>query len=840
MKKLILCAIIGMMALAAAAQTVQHGLVLEYREAAPKTALPGVEVRVYPAQSTVSDTNGKFSLEFLTLSPGERISVRSIAKDGYEVFNSDALEQWNLSPENTFSIVMCRSDRFKRLKDLYYANSEERYARQYRDAAANLRRLRDANRIAQHEFADSLARIEKLYARQLENLDNYVDRFARIDLSEISAAEQEIIGLVQAGRIDEAIARYDELGAAGRLVSTLRQRAEVRQAVERLGEAEAGMTLAADSLLAVVSRQIQTLELAGDYGNNARILELYRSVADSDTTNIDWVLTTANYIKDMVGDYAVARGYVQKALDYVLSRPELDELQLASCYHQLGLICSSAGEYSAATSYFTLAQEIWLRLLEPEHPNIATSFNVLGNVYAHMGDNAKAFEYYEKALDLRLRTVGPDDYTLGPFYTNLGLLYHSMEDYVKSEEYHRKALEILIAAHGCNHKDVATAYNNLANAYAGQGDYDKSIEYHLISLDIDLRVIGPGHPDVAKSYINLGYAFILKEDYENATKYLSNALELLLNTVGPNHPDVAAAYDNLGLACYYQENYPQALEAYNKALDIWMRAFGPNYPELEQLYNNMGYVSYNMGNYAKAENFFSKSLGIALETELTDNSGLALIYNHLSKACDAQGKYDVAIEYLNKSIELYAEAQTPENDENVMSTLVFLGSLYQQTGNYSMAKECFGHAISFYEGVDSPDAVTLTNLYVCYLQSLVGLAETFPRARMEIEEFMADKVWIGTVAGEDSPAPAKGLYGDYVVLELSGRSFVDGNEHDLLSAVEALGGQNSSLVLMGGYGIVRYDFSDAAGLDFYILRGTPELKAEIIDAYRQWKDAPAE
>lgn len=837
MKKLILCAIIGMMALAAAAQTVQHGLVLEYREAAPKTALPGVEVRVYPAQSTVSDANGKFSLEFLTLSPGERISVRSIAKDGYEVFNSDALEQWNLSPENTFSIVMCRSDRFKRLKDLYYANSEERYARQYRDAAANLRRLRDANRIAQHEFADSLARIEKLYARQLENLDNYVDRFARIDLSEISAAEQEIIGLVQAGRIDEAIARYDELGAAGRLVSTLRQRAEVRQAVERLGEAEAGMTLAADSLLAVVSRQIQTLELAGDYGNNARILELYRSVADSDTTNIDWVLTTANYIKDMVGDYAVARGYVQKALDYVLSRPELDELQLASCYHQLGLICSSAGEYSAAASYFTLAQEIWLRLLEPEHPNIATSFNVLGNVYAHMGDNAKAFEYYEKALDLRLRTVGPDDYTLGPFYTNLGLLYHSMEDYVKSEEYHRKALEILIAAHGCNHKDVATAYNNLANAYAGQGDYDKSIEYHLISLDIDLRVIGPGHPDVAKSYINLGYAFILKEDYENATKYLSNALELLLNTVGPNHPDVAAAYDNLGFACYYQENYPQALEAYNKALDIWMRAFGPNYPELEQLYNNMGYVYYNMGNYAEAENFFNKSLQIALQR--ADNSEIATVYNNLALVYDVRGDYTKAIEFIDKAMALQSDG-TDSDDEERIATVVYLGGLCLESGAYARAEECFRIAIAYYEGAENPDAVSLSGLYVCYLRALLRLAEESPLAAREAEAFMADKVWSGTVAGEDSPAAAKGLYGDYVVLELSGRSFVDGNEHDLLSAVEALGGQNSSLVLMGGYGIARYDFSDAPGLDFYILRGTPELKAEIIEAYRQWKDAPAE
>lgn len=711
MKKLILCAIIGMMALAAAAQTVQHGLVLEYREAAPKTALPGVEVRVYPAQSTVSDTNGKFSLEFLTLSPGERISVRSIAKDGYEVFNSDALEQWNLSPENTFSIVMCRSDRFKRLKDLYYANSEERYARQYRDAAANLRRLRDANRIAQHEFADSLARIEKLYARQLENLDNYVDRFARIDLSEISAAEQEIIGLVQAGRIDEAIARYDELGAAGRLVSTLRQRAEVRQAVERLGEAEAGMTLAADSLLAVVSRQIQTLELAGDYGNNARILELYRSVADADTTNIDWLLRTADFIKEMVGDYQLAYSYAQKASDCVLSRPQLDELQLASCYHDCGLICSAAGEYNAAASYLSYAQGIWLRLLEPEHPNIATSYNVLGNVYAQVGDYATALEYFKKALELRLRTVEPDDYALAPTYTNLGLIYDYLEDYAKAEDYLRKALDILIATLGLNNRDVATAYDNLATVLADQGDYDKSLENHQKSLDIALRVLGPNHPDVAMSYINLGCTYLLKGEYDTAIIYLTDALELLNNTVGPEHPDVAAAYYNLGFAYYNQEKYSEALEAFNKTLDIWMHAYGPDYPELAQLYYN-------------------------------------------------------------------------------------------------------------------------------YLQTLTKLAESNPQAAREIDEFMADKIWVGTVAGADSPAAAQGLGGHYVVLEFCGRSFVDGNEYDLLSAFEALEGRAKSLILMQELegDIVRYDFSDGIGMDFYILRGTPELKAELINRYRRWKE----
>lgn len=87
MRKLIFSLIFAVAGIAAAGQTVQRGIVQEYNEAAPKTALPGVELRVYPAQSTVSDAQGRFALEFLTLNPGERITVRRIEKDGYEIFN---------------------------------------------------------------------------------------------------------------------------------------------------------------------------------------------------------------------------------------------------------------------------------------------------------------------------------------------------------------------------------------------------------------------------------------------------------------------------------------------------------------------------------------------------------------------------------------------------------------------------------------------------------------------------------------------------------------------------------------------------------------------------------
>lgn len=318
MKKLIISVVFALAEMFAVAQTVQRGIVQEYNEAAPKTALPGVEVRVYPAQSTVSDAQGKFELEFLTLNPGERINVRRIEKDGYEIFNKDALEQWNLSPDNTFSIVMCRSDRFKQLKDTYYANSSERYSRQYRNATAELRRLRDSNRLQQQEFADSLRVIEDLYARQLENLDNYVDRFARIDLSEISAAEQEIIALVREGKIDEAIARYDRFNASSQLIDAIQQRNRVKNTITQLLEVNSSLKYSIDSLYAMVDRQIQALQLAGDYRNNAKIQNLYTTIADIDTTNVKWLLKASEFLWKMRANSPLAEHYAQLALNNLL------------------------------------------------------------------------------------------------------------------------------------------------------------------------------------------------------------------------------------------------------------------------------------------------------------------------------------------------------------------------------------------------------------------------------------------------------------------------------------------------------------------------------------------
>jgi len=80
-----------------------------------------------------------------------------------------------------------------------------------------------------------LDELEMKYEAQMQNLDTYVDKFARIDLSELDDREAAIIALVQEGKIDEAIAKYDELNLTQQLqegVQAQRQLTEDAQRVE--------------------------------------------------------------------------------------------------------------------------------------------------------------------------------------------------------------------------------------------------------------------------------------------------------------------------------------------------------------------------------------------------------------------------------------------------------------------------------------------------------------------------------------------------------------------------------------------------------------------------------
>lgn len=246
------------------AQSTQQVKVLEYNGKEQKTPLQGVSLSVQNAASAMSDAQGQLTLQFRTLKAGDAVQLRRIDLAGYEVFNQDAVDAWTISTQREFNLVLCRSERFKDLCEKYNAAASASYERQLKKDKAALEKLRNEGKIKQQEYDAQLAALDQQYNEQLDNLENYVERFARIDLSEISEEEQQIIDLVQQGEIDEAIRRYEALDL---LTKYQQQSAEIqsvrntRTELQQLGEQKAE---ARDSLIEVLRQQIKLYQQLGD------------------------------------------------------------------------------------------------------------------------------------------------------------------------------------------------------------------------------------------------------------------------------------------------------------------------------------------------------------------------------------------------------------------------------------------------------------------------------------------------------------------------------------------------------------------------------------------------
>lgn len=871
MKNIIITTILILSAFAAGARTVQTGVVREYKGKAKKTALAGVELQVYPAQSTASDRNGNFRLEFLTLKPGERINVRRIEKEGYEIFNKDALDQWNLNPTASFMIVMCRSNMFKQLKDTYYKNSGERYARQYRKAQDELKRLKDQNKIQQKEYIERLEQLEQEYGRQLENLDNYVDRFARIDLSEILPVEQEIIELVQAGKIDEAIAKYEELNAKEKLLDGISKRKEVGEAISTLTEVDRNLAADNDTLYAVVERQIQTLQLGGA-DNNAKIRQLYCDIADADTTNIGWLIDTGNFLYEYAADHQAALDYFRKALASAEAQHGPRSEEVAKVMNNLGVVYNELGEFSKALDYLQRALEIRAAVHGEENNLTATTYQNLGNTYLDSGDPNKALEYFQKALDINQKVLESDDPALAVSYNDLGNVFYSLGDYGKALEYLEKALEIQTKIYSGGHLHTAATLNNIGMLLSDKGDYQTALDNYFKALAIQEKIVGPGHPDIAISYNNIGSVYYYTGDFSKALEYFRKALDIRVAAFGEKHPSVGESYSNTGVTLTQLGNYDDARENLEKSLEIYKDVYGNDNEAISVTYINLADLSSNLGDFQKALEYQQKALEINLRLFGPDHPQVALSYNNIGTAYGDLGEPQKALEYLQKALDIRIKL-LGNNHPYVASGYNNIGTIYNDLGNYDKALEYYHKAIDSYShNEENPEcAQTYNNIgvalakqgkdaealdykqkaleireqvlginhpdcrasYFSIALSLIKLAAADPAYQAQLDEFMTDKVWTMAVAAADGVAAAKGLTGEYVVFALNDWRFGD---HDFYGAAMGSVGKPKEFAMYRDGNTEAYRFDDdRLGMEMLLIKVTPEEKARLKRAFEEWQ-----
>ena len=444
MKKVVLTIIVLAITLTAMAQATQPCIVKQYNQKQQKTPLAGVQVEVRDAQSATSAANGAVTLKFATLKPGDRVTVRRITKPGYEIFNKAVIDQWTITRGATTEIVLVQSSYFTQLKSKLTQSSTDNYKKKYEQAKAELAQLQKAGKLKEAEYRQQLNDLEDQYDNALKNLDNYIDQFARIDLSEVSVEEQRILDMVEAGQIDEAVKAYEALDISGKLRQARENKKALSEAKARIEEEEAQQEQAIADLKEKQQREIATLKLAGGKENYDKVARILKENALADTTDIDAVLDYASFAYNQ-RDFKDAERFWLICLN-----SSKDNIYLqASLQNNLGLLYDDLHDYAKAEEYYLKALENKTQLFNQNpdayRADLASTQNNLGTLYHNLHDYAKAEEYYLKALEnkTQLFSQNPDAYRadLADTQHNLGSLYSDLHDYAKAEEYYLKALE---------------------------------------------------------------------------------------------------------------------------------------------------------------------------------------------------------------------------------------------------------------------------------------------------------------------------------------------------------------------------------------------------------------
>lgn len=635
---ILLCAISPVML----AQSMQRGVVLEYNEKNEKTPLANVEIVVANAGSTVTDANGEFQLRFRQLKPGDRVQVRRIAKTNYEIFNQEVLDQWRISADDIpFTIILCRSDRLNETRSNMIRTATKSFERKYDYDVKQITIQYKKGNISKEEYENKANELRDEYQRRLENLDEYIDRFARIDLSSLNSVEAQVVKLVRDGKFDEAIDLYDKEDLVNKLVSQSESITDLRLDADKLKVAASQIAQQRDSISRMVHRHIDLLQLQGGAENAMRVHSILHDVAFSDTTYTpamyeyaessaslsmheealsiyESLSSTARACNDLV---ALAKAQIHKGAILNISQRyseclpvlrdallSLDSLRLLETDTLRYLETISYGCRYLGQNLISLHQadegRLWilkginsLRLLrsEPRFRDLEADYATIllqgGGALRMAGhlDESEAFireglEYIERLYSHKpYRYIALLAYgwsRLADVYYMLGDAYNDKceECFLMADSYYRTAVERNPRAY---ERFKVTNMHNLGDFYKSQGDFDKALKCYEDGRILWERTAGQSafsHRSLGETYSDIGECLYKLGRFAEALPYDIKSYEM---TKPRYEAEPVVFRDQMGTCLLHLANTYNSMGQYKEAYEYVLKAMSvdPSYPE---------------------------------------------------------------------------------------------------------------------------------------------------------------------------------------------------------------------------------------------------------------------
>ncbi len=605
---------------------------MEYTEHHEKRPLAGVIINVKDAGSKTSSQDGSLTLQFNTLKPGNKVELTSAKKEGYEIMNKDGVKQWFISSDNTpFTILLIKSNYFTLLKQRITQTSTNSYKTKFNKAKKEIEELKKNGKIKEDEYNQRLEELEQERKNALQNLNNYIDQFARIDLSEVSEEEQKILNMVEQGQIDEAVKAYDELNISNKLRQARDEIKKLTEAEVKISDKKAEKTNEIKELIAKQEREIATLKIAGGKDNFDKICRILKENALADTSNLEEVIKYADFAytqnnykeaekfyliclngSDLLYNFLALYGLAQifeytnrenlaeECLEFVLkvleNTNEKDFLAISTSLQvHLGALYAQTEDYIKANEFILHAIEGLTQLSdqnsEKQRNELASIWHNLGVYYNYaISDYTKAEEFLLKALENfnQLFNQDPDTYRgdLAKTQHSLGNLYSKLDKHTRAEEFYHKALESYNQLFDQNpdayRKELAATQKSLANWYFKLPEYTKAEEFYLKTLENydQLFIKDPNtyRENLAWTQFRLGdvYCNVNKDSIAEGfyLKALENYNQLFIKDPKTYREDLAWTQDKLGdVYCNVNKDsiaegfYLKALENYRLLLE---------------------------------------------------------------------------------------------------------------------------------------------------------------------------------------------------------------------------------------------------------------------------------
>lgn len=719
-------------------QTVQQGVTLAYNERNQKTPLGGVQIVIRDAGSTVSDVSGKFTLKFSTLKAGDRVIYRVIKKNGYELFNTDALAQWNISKDNKpFTIILCQSSKLKAIKDNYNRVASKSYEAQYRKEQQSIEAKLKEGKIKEIEYKQKILEIEDRYYRQLDNLDNYIERFARIDLSELDDKEKAIIECVQRGEIEKAITLYESLDYIGQYKKETRKIQDLAIAEAKINSLKEELTSDRNNLLAAINKQILVYNLAGGEKNFNKAYTLLHEVVKADTTNCSSTLMLADFLFDF-------KNYEEAVTTYQLAlrHTNLYEQQMQIVF-KIGIIVAESlynlpidatrketnSAYILASNLFEVAGECYNKLSNPQKESFI-DFKIklmqeMANLHISSGNYVEATNLTKWIIDYyKNNDTLIDELELNRCNVRMAQIHVLHNEYAKADSILKITIPKIeelykqdIQKYGKNYIAAIRVKAYCLNHEGNENDY---LTYKQQEIDILKELVERNKQkyvyELGMTYRDLGLFYINNNDTLRADSSFHKAYDAI------NMDQHFSAISN-GILRYNVvreiivflkdiKQYDRAISLINKEKPLEL--FHEMYEPFEgEIYFEKGDVKKALFVYddlvSRFDHFYENHTGFELENKLKqhlsslshdkmsnlsdEHLAIALLYHYGNKLLEDDLPNE-AVDYLSKLYK-YSHLLNRETLNDIYSKL---GNIYLSDKNkYAMIdmKECFEIGTTF-------------------------------------------------------------------------------------------------------------------------------------------------